>query len=400
MRPRRLGHVLDRAVLVAMSAPTAVACGGSVSDANGAPDASSQFADVDWGQCSTVPSSRNVTNSCVAYYVGQSLTGSPGFCSAIPDGAIDVPLDQCTTLCPPLTGNVRLLTGEMGDASLDGSVVSCTVSGGPLILNDAGTMVLEGTSPYTDSVACTYPPQPGCFNGVGGRRPAGLVGSRAGGPDAAARFLAGMAYLEAASVDAFERLARELDAHGGPLRLQSASKRALRDEMRHARAMKGLARGAGARVPAVQLEPEAPRSLEGMAVENAVEGCVRETFGAAIAKFQGLRAGDPRVRRTMRRIALDETRHAALSWRVARWLETRLDADARARVREARTRGVDALRAECARDPDPSVAARLGVPSALQASRILDDLAARLWVDQAPSRRTLNLTRERLTDTR
>jgi hypothetical protein len=60
------------------------------------------------------------------------------------------------------------------------------------------------------------------------------------------------------------------------------------------------------------------RLLE-VAVENAVEGCVRETFGVAVAMIRAERAGDKQVRRAMRSIARDEMQHAELSWAVARW---------------------------------------------------------------------------------
>jgi hypothetical protein len=78
--------------------------------------------------------------------------------------------------------------------------------------------------------------------------------------------------------------------------------------------MKKLARRAGGHVPGVQVQALHVRSLEEMALENVVEGCVRETFGAVVAMIQAERAGDARVRRAMRRIARDETRHAELSW--------------------------------------------------------------------------------------
>ena len=57
----------------------------------------------------------------------------------------------------------------------------------------------------------------------------------------------------------------------------------------------------------------------GVRGENAREGCVRETFGALIAMHQAERAGDPIIRRAMRRIAEEETRHAELAWEVASW---------------------------------------------------------------------------------
>lgn len=132
-------------------------------------------------------------------------------------------------------------------------------------------------------------------------------------------------------------------------------------------------------MPEVQVEPEQGRSLEEMAIENVVEGCVRETFGAAVAMVQGERAGDARVRRAMRRIARDETRHAELAWSMARWIHTRLDADGRRRVREARARAVQVLLDDAGHEPDASLTTRLGIPSASQAQALLDELATSLW---------------------
>jgi len=118
-----------------------------------------------------------------------------------------------------------------------------------------------------------------------------------------------------------------------------------------------------------------------MAVENAVEGCVRETFGAAVAMIQAERAGDMQVRLAMKRIARDETRHAELSWAVAAWLEPQLDADARRRVHEAREQAIAALMNDAAHDPDQSLTDRLGVPNASQARAVLAGLKATLWSD-------------------
>jgi hypothetical protein len=46
-----------------------------------------------------------------------------------------------------------------------------------------------------------------------------------------------MAQLEAASIVAFDRLARELDAHGAPAELVAEARRAKTDEVRHARTL-------------------------------------------------------------------------------------------------------------------------------------------------------------------
>ena len=97
--------------------------------------------------------------------------------------------------------------------------------------------------------------------------------------------------------------------------------------------MAALARRAGATVPAPRMKKVAPRLLEEIARENAVEGCVNETFSAAIAAVQAACARDDRVRAAMRRIATDEMRHAELAWSVAGWIDTRLDAAARSGFR-------------------------------------------------------------------
>jgi hypothetical protein len=152
-----------------------------------------------------------------------------------------------------------------------------------------------------------------------------------------------MAQLEAASVDAFHALHADLARLGAPKRLLAAVRAAARDEVRHARMVGSIAKRFGARRVPVSVPAAGARSVEDLAIENAEEGCVREAFGAAIAALQAERADDPRVRRLMSIIARDELGHAALAWRVARWLDAGLDGPARQRVRDARVRALRAL---------------------------------------------------------
>jgi hypothetical protein len=42
-------------------------------------------------------------------------------------------------------------------------------------------------------------------------------------------------------------------------------------------------------MPEVDIPPFQPRSLEAMCTQNAVEGCVRETFGALVTGWQAAR---------------------------------------------------------------------------------------------------------------
>ncbi len=153
-----------------------------------------------------------------------------------------------------------------------------------------------------------------------------------------------MAWLEAASVHAFRRLARELRAHGAPAALVSRAQACARDETRHARIMTRLAKKHGARIPHVVVRgTRAVRSLEEVARENAVEGCVGETYGALFAMWQETRADAADVARAMHAIAPDELRHAALGWAVAAWADTQLTPMAQRRVRAARDEATRAL---------------------------------------------------------
>jgi hypothetical protein len=165
-----------------------------------------------------------------------------------------------------------------------------------------------------------------------------LPDEKCGQPSLAAAYLANAARLEGAAVFAFRAVERELIAHGAPAHLVLRARSAQRDEERHHAAMSGLAQRYGAQVGAVAVEDAAVRSLVEVALENAVEGCVRETYGAAVAAFQGECAGDRAVRRAMRSIARDEAEHGALGWAIDRWAFGRLRPGERARVEAPRRR--------------------------------------------------------------
>ena len=212
-----------------------------------------------------------------------------------------------------------------------------------------------------------------------GRVPAGLVShSEDRGFDALGDHLAHCAHLEAASVYAFERLARELEAHGAPRPLIDRALAAADDEKRHAQVVGALAQARGAALvePAVKALPV--RTLQEVALENAVEGCVRETYGALVGAYQAARAQDEDLRRAMHSIASDEARHAALSYDVHTWASERLDTTTRVQIREAQRVQLAELHDECRREPDPRVALEAGLPSAAAASSMLEELASQL----------------------
>jgi hypothetical protein len=227
-----------------------------------------------------------------------------------------------------------------------------------------------------------------CATGAGacapgaGRRPEGLRDAspaRHGSPVGGA--LAEAARLEAASVHAFRRLGAELSAMRAPRPLRDAAARSMRDEVRHARVMSRLARRHGG-VPARATveQPRRARSLEAFAIENAVEGCVRESFAALVAARQASCAPDPELALVMGSIASDEARHAALAWAIARWVRPRLSASGRARLRRATQSALAALRCEVASTP-PELARTLGLPAGREGAALVDAFSAVLFGD-------------------
>jgi len=222
------------------------------------------------------------------------------------------------------------------------------------------------------TVLCTS----GCATG---RRPAGLCKPLAFDTSSVGAYFASVARLEAASVDAFRILRDELRAHGAPKKLVRAAARAARDEIRHTRATGALARRFGARLEAATLERPAVRSIATMALENAVEGCVRETYGALLATWQARTARDPVVRAAMTRIARDERRHAVLSWNVGRWLETRLDRRAKYQVEAAKQAAARELLSSLANELELSFAEVVGLPAPAQGLRLAREMQHTLW---------------------
>jgi hypothetical protein len=209
-----------------------------------------------------------------------------------------------------------------------------------------------------------------------GRRPPGLEEEAATAELGA--YFRSMAQLEAASVDAFRILRRELAGHKLPRRLDRAMRRAARDEVRHARAARALGRRFGGTYAPPTVKPLPARTLEQIAVDNAVEGCVRETYGALVASYQANMAKDVAVRAAMKRIAKDEIRHAALSWQLDTWLDTRLDRAARTRVASAKDRARAELAAELGRGQTKELAEVAGLPAPAQARALLERLSSAL----------------------
>lgn len=191
-----------------------------------------------------------------------------------------------------------------------------------------------------------------------GRLPDGTM--TCGRGDTIGERLAMQSYYEAASVVAFRRLADVLAREGAPADLVRRARRAADEERRHAHLFAELARARGAEPAAPSIGPN-ETSLFALALENAREGLVRETYGAVVAMHQGEHAVDPELRRAFAAIASDEISHAELSWDLARWFDTRLSESQRMAVEAARLEALATL-GDAANAEHDALDAALGLP--------------------------------------
>lgn len=240
-----------------------------------------------------------------------------------------------------------------------------------LVRPDGSIEVLETVIVQEGEVGC-----------VAGRLPAGLAPRaqfRSRRTSALGSFFAEIAHLEAAAVTAFDQLARELVVHRAPRGMIRAALRSRREEIGHTRVTARLARRFGGCPVAPRVAPWTPRSLADVASDNAAEGCIRETYGALVAHVQAKTARDPIVRRVLGRIAVEETRHAALSWELAQWTGARLGVDDRRRVARSTRTALDRLESEVTQPHADEVHTQAGMPRPDEARRLLDGLRRELF---------------------
>jgi len=189
-------------------------------------------------------------------------------------------------------------------------------------------------------IVCTY-------SGIceaAGRRPPGLLPEthEGRGADAIGLYWARAAYLEEASVAAFLHLAVELDHHAAPRSLVRRVRAAARDEVRHARLCLGQAIRHRGQPLRPRIRKHGCRDLLAIGVDNAVEGCVKETYAALQLLHRAEHARDPRDAAIFASIGRDEVRHAQLSWDLDAWIRGRAGIDAR-RIDDVRAEAIAKL---------------------------------------------------------
>lgn len=303
------------------------------------------------GGCTVSPSSS--ADNCVDHKSVELTRPDPNSSASLQlkINSCRVDVDACILLCSQLMGDEQLVGGTMTkcDVGFESDQVDVTIA----------------YDVFRDGGPC----------GSIGRRPEGLVAPRrTPAQTALGAWFANTAWLEASSICAFLQLAKELSEHGAPRALVRLANASARDEVRHAALMSKLARRFGGEPPPVEVMPGGTRSLEALAIENAVEGCVRETWGAVVALWQSERAPDPEMRAAFALIARDEVRHAALGWAIDRWAMGRLDHGAQVRVALAREAEVRALA-----DEKPEDLPAIGLPGLADVRRLRARTYSSLW---------------------
>lgn len=256
------------------------------------------------------------------------------------------------------------------------------VSGGYEVLHETRGMCEESTRvtyriDREGAVSETHrehtPPRAGCSPPHMGRRHEGFVENERRATNLG-EYLAWCAEVEAASVPAFDRLEVELRRLRAPRTLLLRARAAQRDEVRHTSVMTSLARRHGASSAPIDPRTWEPREADDVAVDNAVEGCVLELFGALMATWQAQFARDDELRSSLEVIARDETRHAALAIDIARWFGPRISTEARDRIRDARQAAIARLRAECQTHPPSLLRREAGLPDPEESLALIDGL--------------------------
>lgn len=347
MRKTSLGRVLAGIV----STGTAVACGGGVTT----PDCPHTVID---------------RQSTVNMTADEACKQAPNLVISF-----DYVSPQMLELCRQLCGDTTITTchlpyGYLPTKDDAGATVCPTLDAGNTVALTCQVTHTEGT--WTN----------GCP--VAGRRTEGVHGGETGELRASlGDFFARCTALEATAVIAFRRLEAELVAFGAPADLIERARRATQDEIEHTDAMAWLTARASGSVPAITQDELPRRSLFDVALENAVEGRIRETFGAAVALHQARHAADGTTRRILTRIADEERAHAELAADLEQWFAEQLSADELARIESAKLAAIAELRAAHSCETDPRLVSGAGLPTRKQASALVDGLERLVWCTAA-----------------
>lgn len=285
---------------------------------------------------------------------------------------------ECAALCESLIVKRSQQPGRTTMVGMeDLKVTSCDTTAGAA----AGQVQLDCEVTFTSINQEYAPAPPGCPpRPVPGRMPAG---AHIQAPDDTAsvlgEYFSSMAAMETAAVTAFRYLTRELEAYQAPEALIAMACQAVQEEIEHAEMAGLLSQAYDAAVPTVEVDDFQLRSLFEVALENAVEGCVNETFAAACGIWQHQHAELDAFKAVMGRVAEEESGHAELSWGIHQWIMPQLTEAQQQHIRAAQAEAIESLHATFQVEENPQVRRAVGLPESADALRLLGELRGQLW---------------------
>jgi len=196
------------------------------------------------------------------------------------------------------------------------------------------------------------------------------------GPNAMARWFARAFHAEASSVGSFLQLKAELQELHAPQSLLERCMKAAKEEVMHARMMSKYCAKEGGQAPNLDFGSIPTRNLFDLALDNAVEGCIFETYAALRAHYQSKNATDVRIRKIMKVIARDETEHAQLAWDIHHWLLPQLTESQKKTIKAAQQQAFIELRKSATHAAQDPMATELGLPSSQLAEDLYVQIAA------------------------
>ena len=223
-----------------------------------------------------------------------------------------------------------------------------------------------------------------CPRPVVGRLPKGLqlkngLAATQSSVNVLGQYLADMTMMETAAITAFYYLSRELEAYDAPAALVARARQAVLEETRHSEMAALLAASYDAEMPEVSIDEFFLRSLYEIALENAVEGCVNETFAAACGLWQSEHAQLDVFRDVIGHITEEEMGHAALSWDIHQWIMPQLSEVEREQIHIAQAEAIDSLVEDFKQESNPVVQQAFGLPTKEDAARLFAQLKRSVW---------------------
>lgn len=273
------------------------------------------------------------------------------------DTGIPITCDTSTTMCSVSESTFTVDQSTIDAYLVDGNFTeeSCTNICTDQLgwADDYCGCALQGTAPSID-ITCTY-----TMCAVEGRSH-GNIQKLQRIPTNFAELYAQAFHAEASSVMAFILLRLELENLGKnqyaiDTNILERCTQASKDEIVHARYFAGLAKQQGCTLPPLQFgDMDAiqnhKRSLLEITIDNAVEGCIFESFSAIKASYQAKHSTNPTFAKIAKAIAEEETQHAILAWDIHTMLMAQLSHTEQRIVKEAQHAAILQLRAQIQRE--------------------------------------------------